>query len=85
MGIKLLSYYPLPNQPGQGGSDVNNYFSNAPSTSTQNTVDSRVDHRFSDAHSIFARFDWFQRFNNPADPYGNGLSSGPEQSTAAWL
>jgi hypothetical protein len=76
VGENLLSYYPLPNRPGQGASDVNNYFSNAPTTSSQNTVDSRVDHRFSDAQSIFARIDWFQRFNNAADPYGNGLSAG---------
>lgn len=76
VGVNLLKQYPLPNQPGQGASSVNDYFSNAPATSTQDTVDSRLDHRFSDAHSIFARFDWFQRYNNPADPYGNNLSPG---------
>ncbi|MGB7264288.1 MAG: hypothetical protein WBC92_02170, partial [Terracidiphilus sp.] len=32
------------------------------------------DHRFNDRHSIFAHFDWFQRFNNFGDPYKNGLS-----------
>jgi hypothetical protein len=76
VGLKLLSYYPMPNRLGQGASDVNNYFSSAPTASRQNTVDSRVDHRLSEAHSIFVRFDWFQRFNDAADPYGNGLSPG---------
>ena len=76
VGVNILNRYPLPNQPGQGASNVNNFFSNAPTTSMQNTSDTRIDHRFSDTQSIFARFDWFQRFNNPADPFGNGLSAG---------
>jgi Carboxypeptidase regulatory-like domain len=76
VGVNVLSHYPLPNQPGQGASDVNNYFSGAATSSSQNTVDTRVDHRFSDSQSIFARFDWFQRFNNPADTYGNGFTPG---------
>ncbi len=79
VGVNILSHYPLPNQPGQGASDVNNYYSNAPTTSNQNTVDARLDHRFSDTQSMFARFDWFQRHNNSADPYGNGLSPGLNQ------
>ncbi len=76
VGVSLLKQYPLPNQAGQGASSVNNYFSNAPSTSTQDTVDARLDHRFSDSQSMFARYDWFQRYNDPADPYGNNLSPG---------
>src|SRR5262249_36623469 len=36
----------------------------------------RVDHRLNQSHSIFGRLNWFQRLNNPADPYGNGLSAG---------
>lgn len=76
VGLNLLKNYPLPNQPGQGASSVNNYFSNAPTTATQNTVNIRIDHRLNQAHSIFGRWDWFQRYNNPADPYANGLSPG---------
>ena len=76
VGLNLLKNYPLPNRPGQGASSVNNYFSNAPTTSTQNVINARVDHRLSPAHSVFGRWNWFQRYNNPADPYGNGLSAG---------
>jgi hypothetical protein len=76
VGLNILKDYPLPNQPGQGASSVNNYFSNAPATSTQDVVNARIDHKFSDTNSIFARYDWFQRYNNPADPYGNNLSAG---------
>ena len=76
VGKTILNDYPLPNQPGQGQSSVNNFFSNTPATSTQAIVDERVDHRFNDQHAIFARFDWFQRHNNAADSYGNGLTPG---------
>ena len=29
------------------------------------TVDARLDHRFSDRHTMFARFDWFQGSGTP--------------------
>jgi hypothetical protein len=77
VGANVLKAYPMPNQPGQGASSVNNYFSNATTSSTQNTIHLRIDHRFSDSHSIFGRFDWFQRNNIFPDPYGNGLSPEP--------
>lgn len=76
VGQAILNDYPLPNQPGQGQSSVNNFFSNAPATSTQSIADERVDHRFNDAHAMFVRIDWFHRYNNPSDPYGNNLSPG---------
>ncbi len=77
VGVNILKAYPLPNQPGQGASSTNNYFSNATTSSTQNTLHLRIDHRFSDAQSIFGRFDWFQRNNIFPDPYGNNLSPEP--------
>jgi hypothetical protein len=73
-GMKLINSYPLPNRPGAGASSVGNYFANAPTSSQQNTVNFRFDHKFSDKHSIFAHYDWFQRFNYFGDPYMNGLS-----------
>ena len=73
-GKAIMNSYPLPNQPGQGLSSVNNFLGTAPQTSNQTTVNVRVDHRFSDKHSIFVRYDWFQRFNYFGDPYGNNLS-----------
>jgi Carboxypeptidase regulatory-like domain len=76
-GVNILNKYPMPNRPGQGASSVNNYFSNATTASTQNTVNFRLDHKFNDTHSIFGRFDWFQRNNIFPDPYGNGLSYEP--------
>jgi hypothetical protein len=73
-GGNILAKYPLPNQTGQGLSSVNNFFSNAPTSSIQDTVNLRIDHRFSERQSIFGRYDWFQRYNYFGDPYKNGLS-----------
>lgn len=76
-GLNILSHYPMPNQAGQGASSVNNFFSNATTASSQNNVNLRIDHRINDAHSVFARFNWFQRNNLYPDPYGNHLSFEP--------
>ena len=74
VGKAILNSYPLPNAQAANGVDTNNYYSNVPTTSQQNTVGARLDHRFSDKHSIFAHFAWFERFNFFGDPYHNGLS-----------
>jgi hypothetical protein len=76
-GMNILSNYPLPDQPGQGQSSVNNFFSAATSASVQNTVGLRVDHRINDNQSVFGHFEWFQRNNLYPDPYGNHLSYEP--------
>jgi hypothetical protein len=74
VGKAIMGSYPMPNQPGLGLSSVNNFFSASPTSSIQDTVNSRLDHKFSDKHSVFLHFDWFQRYNYFGDPYANGLS-----------
>lgn len=76
-GLNILSKYPMPNRPGQGASSTNNFFSNATTASNQNNVNLRIDHRINDRHSLFGRFNWFQRNNLYPDPYGNGFSNEP--------
>jgi hypothetical protein len=49
-------------QSGAGASSVGNYFVNSPTSNIQDTVNLRIDHRFSERQSIFARFGWFQRY-----------------------
>jgi hypothetical protein len=71
VGLNLLNLYPLPNQPGLGGSDENNYFSNAPSSDTNNSFDIRIDHQFSEKQSIFGHFDEFNNYVYYPNVYGN--------------
>jgi Carboxypeptidase regulatory-like domain len=67
----LLAKYPLPNQTGVGGSDENNYFSDAPNTDHNYTYDIRIDHRFSDKHSIFGHVDSFDNYILYGAVFGN--------------
>ena len=74
IGTALVNLYPLPNQTGVGGSDLNNFFSNAPNTDVNNSVDVRVDHQFSGHQSIFGHVTDFSNHINYSDYFGNGLS-----------
>jgi hypothetical protein len=71
---KLLSYYPLPNQPGIGQSDSNNFFSNAPATDTNDRLDTRIDQQLSSRQSLFGHFSHFANHIYANDYYGNGLA-----------
>lgn len=59
VGMALLAEYPLPNKPGVGGSDENNFFSDAPNTDRNYSYDIRIDHRFSDKQSLYGHVDEF--------------------------
>ena len=74
VGKNLLPYFPSANQPGIGKSDTNNYFSSASSTLTNDRVDARIDHQFSEKHSMFARGNWFEALNAQPLVYGNPQS-----------
>jgi hypothetical protein len=76
MGLKLLSYYPLPNQPGT--TDFrNNYFFTGNALEDYWVHMGRVDHAFSDKHRIFVRFHrdfWEEDKNRVFGPDGiNGI------------
>ena len=62
VGQALLALYPLPNKAGVGGSDQNNFFSDAPSTDNNYSYDIRIDHKFSDKQSIFGHVDEFNDY-----------------------
>jgi hypothetical protein len=74
IGQKLLSYYPLPNQPGIGKSDSDNFFSNAPSTDTNDRLDVRIDEQLSSKQSLFGHFSHFANHIYYPNYYGNGLA-----------
>src|SRR5262245_36582712 len=74
VGARLLAAFPLPNQRGDGASNANNYYSNAPSGLDTDRVDTRVDHAINGRHRLTLRFNWFEnRIANP-DIYGNGMT-----------
>lgn len=74
VGANLLKYFPAPNQRGIGQSDTNNYFSPAPNTLDNNRLDTRIDHKLSDKHSLFARGNYFANLNSSPDVYNSPQS-----------
>ncbi len=51
---QILKYFPLPNQPGNAG--TNNYFSTNPRSDDFYSISTRVDHRISDKQHAFVRY-----------------------------
>jgi hypothetical protein len=54
VAVKLLTFLPQPNAPGNALTHANNLVSASANTENTDKYDFRVDHRFNDAHSVFA-------------------------------
>ncbi len=65
----IMSYYPLPNQPGNADG-TNNYFTSNKALEDYWTTIGRVDHAFNDKHRMFVRFhrDYWQEDKNRLFP-----------------
>jgi len=83
VALKMMSYYPLPNNlaGGAGGSynRYNNWAASGVTQSTHDQIDARVDQRFGDKNTASVRFSWgrnpslaFQAFQNPLTPDSGG-------------
>jgi hypothetical protein len=76
LALRVLDYYPLPNQPGtvDGG---NNYVNpTAVADEMYYTVTTRVDHNLSDRHRVYGRFSWDfweESKNNQFDNVATGI------------
>jgi hypothetical protein len=70
----ILTYYPLPNQPGQGQSNTNNFFISAANSLDADRYDLRTDHQLNGRNSLFFRWNWFRNINAQPLVYGNFAS-----------
>lgn len=52
----ILKFYPLPNLPGDPNTGANNFASSGSAQINLNNYDFRIDHRFSDRQTFFARY-----------------------------
>jgi hypothetical protein len=68
VGAKLMSFFPVANRPGL----INNFFSQAGSTSNRNNVSFKIDRRISDRQNLFGRFSW-----ENANHYQNVATNSP--------
>jgi hypothetical protein len=62
VGPKVLALYPLPNQPGSGLTQANNWFGTGKSITTTDRYDVRADWARSDRHTMYFR--WSQAWEN---------------------
>lgn len=60
VGAKIMALYPLPNRPGIGPNQVNNFFAQGAGDNNNDKMDTRVDWNQSSANRIFVR--WSDRF-----------------------
>ncbi len=69
VAANIISYYPLPNQPGQNVEETNNYFNTQKISRENYTYTSRVDHVFSSKNRFFFRWN-NQQHDNYTDTLG---------------
>lgn len=74
VATNTVKYFPLPNQRGDGGSNINNFFSSAPNSLDGDRIDTKVDHQINSQHSIFGRWNWFENLNAQPSVFGNFAS-----------
>ena len=73
VGSKMMSFLPEPNRPGV----INNFFSQAGSTSSRNNISFKIDRRISDRQNLFGRFSWENGNNIAANHYNNAATNSP--------
>ncbi len=56
VALNVLKYFPLPNQPGDANTNANNYISSGSAQLNLDNYDFRIDHRFSEKQTFFARY-----------------------------
>jgi hypothetical protein len=66
VALRVLQFIPLPNQAGL----VNNYVVSDVANFRRDIYASRIDHTFSDKHSLFARFSYEKRFTSEPNYFG---------------
>ncbi len=71
VGVNVAKYFPLPNQRGDGGSNINNFFSSSPNSLDGDRIDIKVDHQFTPRHNAFARWNWFENLNAQPNVFNN--------------
>ncbi len=73
VGAKMMSFYPAANRSGV----VNNFFSQAGSSTNRSNVSFKIDRRISQSQNLFGRFSWENGTTNSANHYGNAATATP--------
>ena len=79
----LVALLPQPSGPGNRFTSANNLVTATTNTEQTNKYDARIDHRFNDAHSLFARGSYSKDTNTTGTPLG-ALDTGDPRVQPNW-
>ena len=85
VGLKILNLYPMPNRPGQGPNQINNYYAQGPGLTENDKFDVRIDWAQSSTHRTFVRLSDRVRQNyNPPCFFCNGADEAANNHDYGW-
>jgi len=87
IAVKLMSYFPKPNQTGAPFTETNNWFQEGINQSTGMQTNIKGDHNFSERNRLTGRYSYSRGVGTPVNLFGEGdpaytYNDGPNQSTA---
>lgn len=80
VAAKTIGYWPAPNNPGLSFTQANNLILGSANVYSSNQSDYRIDHRFSDRHSVYGRFSNHGNLTRPPTPFGNADTAYPRKA-----
>jgi len=66
VALRVLNYFPMPNQPGNPVTGAQNYFATGTAELNVDNYDGRVDHQISDTKKVFGRYSYRKTHSAPA-------------------
>lgn len=69
----ILAYYPRPNQPGNPGTQRNNFYNSGTASVDTDNADIRVDQNLTDTQRLFGRFSYRRSFDGPPQLFPGDL------------
>jgi hypothetical protein len=66
VALRVLQYFPLPNQAGSAITGTQNYFATGSAELNVDNIDGRIDHHLSDNQKVFARYSYRKTHSAPA-------------------
>jgi len=87
ISVKLMSFFPKPNQTGAAFTQTNNWFEQGINLSSGHQTNLKGDHNFNDRSRLTGRYSYSRGVGTPANLFGEGnpaytFNNGPNQSTS---
>ncbi len=87
IALKMLSFFPTPNQPGAPFTETNNWFQQGVNVGPSHQMNAKVDHNLSDRSRLSGRYSYNRGDGQPDNLFGEGnpahtFNRGPNRGTA---